>query len=99
MRDLLDLNEEITNRENYSPDMAKLLMKKMIINLSKQNKLYNIRNMISNEKRVNDMVGLRNRMLADYSRDYTLNDLAKELNISEDYFFYLAAYIHHVIFC
>jgi AraC-like DNA-binding protein len=32
------------------------------------------------------MIELRNRMLANYKQDYSLNDLAKELNISEDYF-------------
>jgi AraC-like DNA-binding protein len=86
MRDLLDIKKEIDDRENFSPDMAVLLIKKMIINLSKQNKLYNIRNMISNEKRVKDIIELRSNMLANYDREYNLSDLAKELDISEDYF-------------
>ena len=86
MRDLLDIKKEIDNRENYSPDMTVLLMQKMIINLSKQNKLYSIRNTISTEKRVNDMIELRNHVITNYSRNYNLNGLSKELNISEDYF-------------
>ena len=86
MRDLLDIKKEIDDRENYSPDMAVLLMKKMIINLSKQNKLYNVRNTISNEKRINELVELRNSILANYEQEYSLKSLAGKLNISEDYF-------------
>ncbi|MCL1859105.1 MAG: AraC family transcriptional regulator [Oscillospiraceae bacterium] len=95
MCDLIDIEKEIYNKRYYSDDMLELLLKKMIINLSRQNEMYDIKYNVT-DKQVDGMVRLRNSMLENYINQYNVNDLAKELHLSGEYFFVLYKKIFNI---
>ena len=85
VQDLTDLQNEIYSRRIYSDDMALLLFTKLVINLSRQNALYNTHSFHDNIK-FQEINKLRERMLENYTNQYTVKSLAREMNISSEYF-------------
>ncbi len=83
--DLSELDREINCNQKYSDTMVLLLLKKLLINLSRQNDIYNIQHKISNHY-ISVMTELRLEMLENYFREYTLKELAKRVNLSCEYF-------------
>lgn len=83
--DLSELEKEMKCNQKYSDTMVLLLFKKLLINLTRQNDIYNIQHEISNHY-ISVMTELRLEMLENYFYEYTLKELAKKVNLSCDYF-------------
>jgi AraC-like DNA-binding protein len=88
INDLTSIKKEIYDRRYYSDDIISLFANKMIIDLSRENKIYRDKYEIT-VKRLSEINQLRDYMLANYAKQYSVKDLAKELDLSVDYFFVL----------
>ena len=86
---LIEIENELNyfnSEKYYFDDMMALLVNKMIIGLSRQTKIHKMHNNFIIDKRINDMIKLRDNMLENYAEQYTIDALAKEVYISSDYF-------------
>jgi len=88
VNDLKEINYEYQNRTYYSDELLVLLFEKMILGLARQNKIYSVKNEIKNNY-VQELYSIRKNILLNYKENYTIEILAKQINISSEYFLIL----------
>lgn len=86
--DLKEIGYEYQSKNFYSEQLLALLFEKMIVNLARQNKVFCLKSDIKCSY-LNDLIRSRKNMLANYKDHYTIDMLAKQINISNEYFLIL----------